>query len=145
MRDTAQGSQYCCCEAAALALAAETLTGCPFRLHGRDPATGLDCLGVVLAALEAIGRRAAFVGDYALRMRSVAALTDNARALGFTAATGARQAGDVILFVPGCHQYHLGIATSGGALIHAHAGLRRVVCAPQPAEWDAIGHWRLTD
>lgn len=130
---------------AALAQAAESLTGCPFRLHGRDPVTGLDCLGVVLAALAVIGRHVPFVGDYALRMRSIAALTDNARTLGFTAAEGARQAGDVILFAPGCHQYHLGIATDDGALIHAHAGLRRVVCAPQPAEWDAIGQWRLTD
>lgn len=130
---------------AALARAAEGLTGCPFRLHGRDPATGLDCLGVVLAALTAIGRRPRFVGDYALRMRSVGALTDNARTLGFTATGGARQLGDVILFVPGRHQYHLGIATGGDALIHAHAGLRRVVCAPQPLEWKAIGHWRLTD
>jgi cell wall-associated NlpC family hydrolase len=39
-----------------LATAAETLVGSRFRLHGRDPETGLDCVGVVAAAMAAIGQ-----------------------------------------------------------------------------------------
>ena len=35
----------------ALATAAEQLIGIPFRLHGRNPETGLDCVGVVAAAV----------------------------------------------------------------------------------------------
>ena len=40
----------------ALALAAESYVGASFRLHGRDPITGFDCLGLVLVALAEIGR-----------------------------------------------------------------------------------------
>ena len=35
----------------ALAQAAQKLIGSPFRLHGRNRETGLDCIGVVGAAL----------------------------------------------------------------------------------------------
>lgn len=129
----------------ALAEAARALTGCPFRLHGRDPVTGLDCVGVVLASLSTIGRGGAFLGDYALRMRSVATLAGNAHSFGFAPADGVWQAGDLLLFVPGQHQHHLGIATTAGAIVHAHAGLRKVVEAPAAPEWRTIGHWRLTD
>ena len=36
---------------AAIAAAARALVGVPFRLQGRDPALGLDCVGLVGAAL----------------------------------------------------------------------------------------------
>ena len=39
----------------ALARAAAGCLGVRFRLHGRDPATGLDCLGLLGAALVATG------------------------------------------------------------------------------------------
>ena len=129
----------------ALAEAAAGLVGCPFRLHGRDPATGVDCLGLVLVALVACGRSAAFTGDSSLRMRSVAGLVHNAPALGFAEVAGKWRAGDIILFSPGQQQHHLAIANGSGSIIHAHAGLGRVACAPPPTEWQAIGHWRLTD
>ncbi len=35
-----------------LAAAALNLIGTPFRLHGRDPATGLDCVGLVAEAMR---------------------------------------------------------------------------------------------
>ena len=38
---------------AALAAAAESLVGTRFRLHGRDPDTGLDCVGLLAASLAA--------------------------------------------------------------------------------------------
>lgn len=129
----------------ALVEAANALVGSPFRLYGRDPATGLDCLGVVLAALAAIGHSASFAGNYGLRMTSVAALLGTAEALGFQQAAGPWQAGDVLLFAPGGHQHHLGVACGDGRLVHAHAGLGRVVCAQAPAEWAVVGHWRLPD
>ena len=43
--------------AESLALAAEALEGAPFRLHGRDPVTGLDCIGVLAQSLEAFGQK----------------------------------------------------------------------------------------
>ena len=43
---------------AAIAAAARALVGVPFRLQGRDPALGLDCVGLVGAAMRAAARRA---------------------------------------------------------------------------------------
>ena len=51
----------------ALALAAESYVGASFRLHGRDPITGFDCLGLVLVALAEIGRPVRVPLRYALR------------------------------------------------------------------------------
>ena len=67
---------------AALARAARALVGARFRLHGRDPATGLDCVGLVAAALAAMGRRVPAPAGYALRNRDIAG------ALAFAAARG---------------------------------------------------------
>lgn len=53
MSPTFQGHRYCCIslvlEAHQRALA---LVGTPFRLQGRNPAVGLDCVGVVVHAFE---------------------------------------------------------------------------------------------
>ena len=40
---------------AAIAAAARALVGVPFRLQGRDPVLGLDCVGLVGAAMRAAG------------------------------------------------------------------------------------------
>ena len=40
----------------ALAHAAEGFVGASFRLHGRDPIIGLDCVGLVLLAMAEIGQ-----------------------------------------------------------------------------------------
>jgi len=52
--------------------------------------------------------------------------------------------GDVLVFAPGPAQLHLAIVAPGGGIIHAHAGLRRVVRTPFPLPWPIIGHWRLS-
>ena len=59
---------------AALAAAAESLVGTRFRLHGRDPDTGLDCVGLLAASLAAIGRAAPLPNGYRLRARSLPGL-----------------------------------------------------------------------
>lgn len=109
--------------------------GARFRLHGRDPATGLDCVG--LAAL-AYRREDAPTG-YRLRGGSVA---DVARALGegFVAADGASP-GDLLLFRAGAGQVHLGVRTARG-FVHADAGLGRVVERPGAFPWPLIAAWR---
>lgn len=52
---------------AAIAAAARALVGVPFRLQGRDPALGLDCVGLVGAAMRAAGYAPMMPGDYGLR------------------------------------------------------------------------------
>lgn len=125
-----------------------SLVGTRFRLHGRDPASGLDCVGLVLASLEAAGRPLDFPADYGLRNTDISPLLalgeqDEVRqgCLPFTP-------GDIVLVCPGPAQYHLLVALGPASFVHAHASLRRVVETPIPQlaqlPWPILRHWRLT-
>lgn len=126
-----------------LAAAAERLVGVPFRLHGRDPATGLDCIGVLAAALAAIGGTPRLPTGYALRTFRVENLRAIATDCGLGRAIGPTEPGDVLLVRPAACQLHLMIAASPDRLIHAHAGRGRVIAGPLPAHWPIAGRWRL--
>jgi len=128
-----------------LARAAEALIGCPFRLHGRDPATGLDCLGVIEAALRATGRATSLPSGYHLRTSRWQGLDDWAGRLGFSPVEGASQPGDICLFRPSAAQLHFAVAaTMPEHIIEAHASLRRVILSPGPPPYPLIQRWRLT-
>ena len=123
-----------------VAAAARDAVGASFRLHGRTPASGLDCVGLVAHALAAGGHAGAVPTGYRLRTGDadrVAAVLDEAigRAAG-------NRPGDVLLMRTGPGQLHLGIRTAGG-LVHADAGLRRVVERPGPLPWPLLGAWRM--
>lgn len=47
---------------------------------------------------------------------------------------------DVLLFASGPGQLHLAVR-AGGGLVHADAGLRRVVLRPGVAPWPLLGAW----
>ncbi len=51
--------------------------------------------------------------------------------------------GDVLLFAAGPGQLHLGVASARG-VIHADAGLRRVVERPGAVSWPVLGVWRAS-
>jgi hypothetical protein len=125
-----------------LAAAALGLVGARFRLHGRDPATGLDCIGVLAAAIIAAGGSAPLPTGYTIRVRALPALEGIAAACGLAATGGAVTPGDVLAVRPGPAQLHLLIAVSGEAFVHAHAGLGRVAILPGPNPWPLLGHWR---
>ncbi len=129
--------------AEAFARAAEALVGTRFRLHGRDPATGLDCVGLVGVALAACGRRVRYPQGYRLRNDCIENWLEFAGRNGLYRSTGPVWRGDVILTRPGPAQHHLLVALGAGRFVHAHAGLRRVVSQalilPQPPP----AHWRL--
>ncbi|WP_238475336.1 peptidoglycan endopeptidase [Sphingomonas cavernae] len=122
----------------AIAAAARTLVGARFRLHGRERATGLDCVGVVACAC---GRPKAAPSGYALR---------GGRAEDFAAMLGAAglarvddaMPGDVALVEAGASQFHLIVMTHTG-FVHADAALRRVVERPGGVPWPVIGYWRM--
>lgn len=126
-----------------LADAAEELVGAGFRLHGRDPETGLDCIGVLAAALVRIGRPAPFPTGYTIRTRAAPELAGVAEASGFAPCKGPVRPGDVIMVRMGPVQFHLLVAARAGQFIHAHAGLNRVIAIPGPLDWPVTGHWRL--
>lgn len=140
----------------ALAGAAQQLVGSPFRLHGRDKETGLDCVGLLLTALGQLGRRVELGFDYRLKGRLQAGMAEAARRAGFELVTDGPAgvpgsdkaasdvlAGDVMLIAVGPCQLHLAIAASDGGVIHAHAGLRAVVHQPEWPAGQIIFHWRL--
>ncbi len=115
-----------------LAAAAEALVGAPFRLHGRDPAIGLDCVGVVVAALAASAGAVDAPRGYALRNRSIADLLELRCRYGLVDAREADSAGR---HTPGPARTRPASPADRGRtdrFIHAHAGLRRVVAQPGP-------------
>ena len=117
---------------------ARALLGTRFRLHGRNPETGIDCVG--LAALAADVKVTTPTG-YALRGGSMAEYITMIDA--FSERRNDRyRTGDVLLLRVAPNQFHMGIWT-GESLIHAHAGLRRVVETPGIPENEIIGTWRV--
>ena len=110
--------------AARIVAAARATIGARFRPHGRDPALGLDCVGVAVWALAAAGAAAV-----------LPEMLD-----GLVACDGAA-AGDLLLCRAG-GGLHLAIRTEAG-VVHADAGLRRVVERPGAPPWSVLAAYRL--
>lgn len=115
--------------------AARAAVGARFRLHGRDPAHGLDCVG-----LAALACGVAAPTGYALRTGDADAVA--ARLDSVLARSDGAAAGDLLLMRTGPGQLHLGIRTEDG-FVHADAGLRRVVERPGAPPWPVLGAWRI--
>jgi cell wall-associated NlpC family hydrolase len=127
----------------ALACAAEGFLGASFRLHGRDPLTGFDCLGLVLIAMAEIGRPVHFAFSYGLRNLEPERFLRLAEAVGFFTTETPFEPGDILLLEAGPAQVHLAIVGVEGGIVHAHAGLGRVVHTPFPLPWPVVRQWRL--
>lgn len=126
-----------------LAREAERLVGRPFRLHGRDPHTGLDCIGLFVAAMGLAGSRVIVPTGYTLRISDLSRWLPDPAACDLGPATLPFQPGDVVLLQPGPGQVHLAIAATDLAWIHAHAGQRRVVRDAALPAGALIHHWRF--
>jgi len=109
--------------------------GIRFRAQGRGP-DALDCIGLVAASLGIEQVPA----DYAMRGGSRELMSKGLRAAGLRPVARAA-AGDVLVMEAGPGQLHLGIWTGEG-LVHADAGLRRVVERPGEAPWPVVSAWR---
>jgi murein DD-endopeptidase / murein LD-carboxypeptidase len=121
-----------------VAAAARACLGAPFRRQGRDPASGLDCVGLAGIAFAVRDLPA----DYALRggdPARAAALIDRAGLVRIDPPGAA--AGDLLLCAAGPEQLHLAVLTAAG-FVHADARLRRVVEVPGPPGWPVLGAWR---
>lgn len=130
-------------DGSALAAAARALVGTRFRLYGRDPTTGLDCVGLFTAAMAAAGRPVAIPACYALRNCDLSQPLSFAAKAGLGETAGPICTGDVLLARMGPAQAHLLVALSANGFVHAHAGLRRIVETPGPFAHPLIRHWRL--
>lgn len=125
------------------ALAAQACTGSPFRLHGRDRETGVDCIGLVLVALAECGIALPAFEGYGLRNTQLSRFARLAADSGLMRFTGAPVPGDILVFRPSPAQAHLAVVTVTGGLVHAHAGLRRVVTQSSPCAWPRLDQWRI--
>jgi cell wall-associated NlpC family hydrolase len=124
----------------AVVAAARACVGTRFRLHGRTPGLGLDCVGVVLVAAAAVPLTLPALPAY----RLLGPLPDIAAVLNGIGATHTSDAasGDILVIAPAPGQRHFGIVTPSG-LVHAHAGLGRVVEGPIDPAWQVVQAWRL--
>jgi hypothetical protein len=116
---------------------ARALVGGRFRPQGRDPLVGLDCVGVVLRALEipaALVRRNYHLrGDYRAEIQTLLSK--------WFWKVGEGHAGDILLFEISSEQCHLGV-NCGRSFVHADALLRRVVETPMPPRWPVAATYR---
>jgi murein DD-endopeptidase / murein LD-carboxypeptidase len=124
----------------AIVAAARGCVGTRFRPQGRMPGLGLDCVGVLLVAAAAAGVVAGEVPVYRLGGDPPDLAVLLAGHGCWPVATALP--GDVLVIAPAGRQRHFGIATDRG-LVHAHAGLDRVVEGPIDPAWVTIGAWRL--
>ncbi|WP_327753423.1 peptidoglycan endopeptidase [Sphingobium sp. SJ10-10] len=118
-----------------IAASARALVGVRFRLHGRTPERGLDCVGLAALVLGRVAPQ-----GYGLRSGDERQAADWLRAAGLRRVEAARS-GDLALVRPGPLQLHLMIVVPGGH-VHAHAGVGRVVEMPGESPWPVLGHWR---
>ena len=120
-----------------IAAAARGCVGARFRPHGRDPALGLDCVGVAGVAFA----REVPTG-YALRGGRPAEVMRAIDACGLAPIERSQAGeGDLVLIAAGPGQLHLAVLTRAG-FVHADAGLRRVVEAPGRPASAVLRAWR---
>uniref|UniRef100_UPI0031391764 hypothetical protein n=1 Tax=Sphingomonas sp. CFBP 13720 TaxID=2775302 RepID=UPI0031391764 len=116
---------------------ARAVVGCRFRAQGRDPAGGLDCIGLVGWALGV-----AVPAGYPLRCDDAGRMAAGLLAAGLWPVAVVRP-GDVLVLHSAPGQLHLAIGTGDG-IVHADAVARRVVERPGTPPWPVAGIWRST-
>ncbi len=124
--------------APAIVAAARACVDTRFRAQGRSVGTGLDCLGVALIAGAAAGVRFA-VPRYVLGGDHEGRLDDGLAGQGCRAVDTAAP-GDLLVIAPAPGRRHLAVVTPAG-VVHAHAGLGRVVEGPLDPAWIVVGAW----
>ncbi len=125
----------------AIVAAARNAIGTRFRPQGRSPGLALDCVGLALEAGKAAGVVVEPVPAYAINGDHGARLDQALRAIGCEQVTEARPA-DLLVVAPTPRRRHLAVVAPGG-VIHAHAGLGRVVEGPLDPCWTIVGIWRF--
>ena len=111
----------------------------PFRPQGRDPHTGLDCVGLALWAFDipptAIRRNYRLSGEHLEEF-------EHELAQRFSRADLESRPADLWLCQVSQRQAHLSICC-GQSFVHADARLRRVVETPGRPPWPVIAAFRI--
>jgi murein DD-endopeptidase / murein LD-carboxypeptidase len=122
-------------------VAARAGLGTRFRVQGRLVGVGLDCVGVALLAAEGAGVHLGPVPPYALGGDHAELLAATLRQLGLRRVRRSRPA-DLVEYALAPGHRHLALITDRG-ILHAHAGLGRVVEGPVPDDWPVAAIWAL--
>lgn len=125
--------------------AARAAVGTRFRPQGRSIGLGLDCIGVALLAAAAAGVIVPAVPAYALSGDHGDLLSDTLLSLGCRRVRRV-QPGDLIEYRLAPGHRHLAVVSGAGTpphIIHAHAGLGRVVECGAPPDWPVLACWAL--
>lgn len=132
-------------KSAAIVAAARGCVGTRFRSQGRRPGLALDCVGVALVAACAAGVADLATPAYTLSGDNEDRVEAVLQACGCQPLGSAPpQPGDLIVVAPAPGRRHLAVVTDTG-VVHAHAGLGRVVEAPVDPGWLPVSAWRLPD
>ena len=121
--------------------AARAGLGTRFRAQGRLIGVGLDCVGVALLAAAGAGLQLGPVPPYALGGDHEDLLAATLRHLGLRRVRRSRPA-DLVEYALAPGHRHLALITDLG-ILHAHAGLGRVVEGPVPDDWPVVAFWAL--
>lgn len=105
---------------------ARALLGTPFRLQGRDPAIGIDCVGLVILAG---GIEGAPKPDYRRRGNHLRSFLDRSNRWFRRVSARTARPGDIAIIECGPKSWHVGVIDDG-ALIHADPRVGRVVRRP---------------
>ena len=129
-------------QSAGIVAAARGCIGTRFRAQGRNPGVALDCVGVALVAAEAAGcaitvPRYALGGDHEARLDAALAPLGGTR-------IDSPKPGDLLVLAPVTGRRHLAVVTPCG-VVHAHAGIGRVVEGPLDPAWCLVAAWRFPE
>lgn len=129
----------------AFAIASSECVGVRYRLYGRDPAFGLDCVGLVLHALGQSGGKVPDAPPYGLRNTHYNYVKSLAGLAGFETVQDNLRRGDCLCVIPGSAQLHLLVALSPDLLVHADAARRAIVKLAGPVPWPVLYHLRFIE
>jgi NlpC/P60 family putative phage cell wall peptidase len=119
--------------AAAFVAAARACLGTPFHHQGRQVGGGLDCIGLVVVALRAVGISVNDRTDYGPRPDGVSLIT--ALETHGASRVDTITAGDVLLFRFDGQPQHVAVATGADSMVHSYAPVARVVETNISAPW----------
>lgn len=104
---------------------ARTWAGTPYRHQGRVKGVGVDCAGLIVCVMRALGLPAIDMEGYARRPDGT--LLDHVRSQTDAVAPGEHEAGDIVVFHWDRQPVHLGMLTGAESVIHSYAINRKVV------------------
>lgn len=112
--------------------AARKYLGVKWKHQGRNPESGLDCLGLVVQVAKDMGMTPHDPVDYTKSPDGQRLLAELNTQLNPVVDY---DTGDILLIRMGTNPQHLAFVTESGGIIHSYANIRRVVEHPLDDEW----------